>query len=213
MPSLRETLQHFDQLGRSGNVHAQARQLAVWLTELADRREGTFTDPWGVTKDESDRVVPWEPMDQITPEQLPDSNPDPKRFPTPWKVRSRGNGHEDIVAADGTYLCHVYCWYDNDFMVVLEKLARINGDEVPASVIRSNKEKPCVRCGEPVTCDAFTVTVVCITCLDLVLARWAGQPKPEWRRPGDSFEVNEALADHGAALQDWKLANPEGEET
>jgi hypothetical protein len=81
--------------------------------------------------------------------------------------------------------------------------------ELMRKVVRANVTKPCTRCRADVTCDAFTLQVICVECLDEVRGRWAGKPKPEFHMPADSFEVPEARFEYAAAVADWKLANPE----
>lgn len=75
-----------------------------------------------------ERKVPWEPLDQIKPEDLPDFNPDPERFPTPWGLYGRGNGHIDVMADNGTYVAHVYTWDLADSEILKSKLKAVNGE-------------------------------------------------------------------------------------
>lgn len=81
--------------------------------------------PW-VTKPEDERKVPWEPLDQIKPEELPEDTPDPVRFPLPWGSCSRGNGHEDIVAHNGVIVAHVYCWDAKAYKELDSRLRDLN---------------------------------------------------------------------------------------
>lgn len=69
------------------------------------------------------KSIPWEPVGQVKPEELPDEAPE--SHPAPWKV-SGGNGHLDIVASNGEYVAHVYIWDEKDWEVLEDKLKKIN---------------------------------------------------------------------------------------
>jgi hypothetical protein len=84
--------------------------------------------PW-VAKPEDKRTVPWERLNQSKPEDLPDpddGNPDEDRFPYPWGTKGRGNGHEDIIANNGAYVAHVYCWDQAAYKKLDEYIKRVN---------------------------------------------------------------------------------------
>jgi hypothetical protein len=69
---------------------------------------------------------------QIGPEELPDrlSEDFPRdEYPLPWCVYDdRGNGHRDVVAANGAYVAHVYCWSEKEWDLLDTKIAFINAD-------------------------------------------------------------------------------------
>ena len=56
--------------------------------------------------------VPWEPLGQIDPGKLPAQS---ELYPGPWTSHGRGNGHWDIVDANGRVFAHVYCWDQADY--------------------------------------------------------------------------------------------------
>lgn len=68
---------------------------------------------------------------QISPDELPDTLPfdfPVDVHPLPWKLgQGRGNGHIDIFAANGSYVAHVYCWDNKDWVTLESKLSSING--------------------------------------------------------------------------------------
>ena len=72
------------------------------------------------------KVIPWEPVGQVDPKDLPDEAPE--GYPAPWKTHGRGNGHFDVIAADGTYVAHVYLWDEKDGRIFKEKLRSVNGE-------------------------------------------------------------------------------------
>ena len=67
---------------------------------------------------------------QISPKQLPDRlGPDfpVAEYPVPWEIGAeRGNGHLDLVAANGAYVAHIYCWDESDYETLGAKLLTIN---------------------------------------------------------------------------------------
>ena len=71
------------------------------------------------------RALDWEPLNQVTAEVLPDQAP--LAAPAPWALSGRGNGHFDIIAANDTYVAHVYCWDKPEFEAVVAKIDKING--------------------------------------------------------------------------------------
>ena len=76
---------------------------------------------------DGDVKVPWEPVGQVAPKDLPDQAPE--GYPAPWSIHGRGNGHFDIIASDDTYVAHVYVWDRKEMAVLQQKLAKINKRE------------------------------------------------------------------------------------
>jgi len=69
--------------------------------------------------------VPWEPQEQLQPHQIPDDPGD--GFQRPWSIQGRGNGHYDLIAANGVYISHIYCWKMQDYKDLAVKVDKING--------------------------------------------------------------------------------------
>ena len=61
---------------------------------------------------EAQEVIPWEPLGQIAPKDLPGPS---EKYPGPWKTSDRGNGHIDLMDAQNRVFAHVYCWDDSDW--------------------------------------------------------------------------------------------------
>jgi hypothetical protein len=68
---------------------------------------------------EGPRVVPWEPLGQIEPSKLPAPS---EKYPGPWTTYHRGNGHMDVMDAQGRYFAHVYLWDKADWETLETKL-------------------------------------------------------------------------------------------
>ncbi len=66
----------------------------------------------------------------VGPDELPDAPPPEYpagTYPLPWKLgQERGNGHVDILAANGAYVAHIYCWDEREYAVLYQKLITIN---------------------------------------------------------------------------------------
>jgi len=72
-------------------------------------------------------IAPWEPKGQVRPDELPDKAPD--KYPSPWREVNRGNGHIDLVDANGVYLAHIYVWDEKEDEILRAKLRSINGEQ------------------------------------------------------------------------------------
>lgn len=68
---------------------------------------------------------PWESLAQVSPEQL-ERALEGRVFERPWRSFSRGNGHLDLVDADGHRIAHVYCW-DEDDWARLKRIIKTKG--------------------------------------------------------------------------------------
>lgn len=64
--------------------------------------------------------VPWEPLGQVSPDELPDAS---EKYPGPWTTQHRGNGHFDVMDAEGRNFAHVYCWDSKESDALYEKVA------------------------------------------------------------------------------------------
>ncbi len=73
---------------------------------------------------EGPRIVDWEPLGQIEPHELPAPS---EKYPAPWTVESRGNGHMDVFDAKGRYFAHVHVWDEKDGQEFERKLAAAKG--------------------------------------------------------------------------------------
>lgn len=74
------------------------------MSRHSDPVQGSFT-------------VPWEALGQISPSDLPSDDP---RYPRPWTFTDRGNGHHDVIDAQGRTFAHVYCWDAAEFRQLLD---------------------------------------------------------------------------------------------
>lgn len=65
----------------------------------------------------------WEHLGQIDPTQIPLPS---ETYPGPWKTSWRGNGHVDLIDAQGRYFAHVYCWdkAESDLLDVAVKASK-----------------------------------------------------------------------------------------
>lgn len=75
--------------------------------------------------------VPWEPLGQIVPADLPAPS---DLYPGPWTTQGRGNGHEDVLDGQGRIFAHVYCWDSDDFDA-LEKAVKASEEGHEAEII------------------------------------------------------------------------------
>ena len=62
---------------------------------------------------------------QISPTELPDTATSDQ--PTPWKMRSVGNGHCQVDDANGVEIYHVFCWDEADWNTFARKWLSVNG--------------------------------------------------------------------------------------
>lgn len=95
------------------------KRLLIWLGIITEK-------PPLLDNKDAKKVIPWEPVGQILPAELPDKAPE--GYPAPWTREHRGNGHFDVIANDGTYVAHVFIWDRNYGEVFDEKLKKINGE-------------------------------------------------------------------------------------
>ncbi len=92
---------------------------------------------------QSDRAVPWEPLGQISPNELPSPS---ETYPGPWTVQERGNGHVDVIDARGRRFAHVYCWDSKE------------SAELCAAIVASEKWATEVSCMSNKTLITFTIS-------------------------------------------------------
>ena len=69
-------------------------------------------------------IVPWEPVGQSDAAALPDVAP--ASHPAPWRIASRGNGHEDVIASNGALVAAVYCWDEAEWQQLRAQVAKVN---------------------------------------------------------------------------------------
>lgn len=67
-------------------------------------------------------AVPWEPLGQIAPGELPTPS---EKYPAPWTHQHRGNGHVDVFDSKGRMFAHVFLWDSQDWDVFNKKLATV----------------------------------------------------------------------------------------
>lgn len=135
-----ELLATFEFWNAPGKPHA-----LIYIDDRGFRFEGKFPHkgqifkrPYKTPAEETiqgDAGVPWEPLNQVRPEELPKEADD--RFPDPWRTVSRGNGHIDVYDRSGRAFAHVYTWDMKDNKI-LE--ARMEG-----SYSRASKEAEQLR--------------------------------------------------------------------
>jgi hypothetical protein len=113
------------------STHGKATLLLVCGVTDADLR-GPLGGPYekrlaGSTKALIDNgpIVPWEPVGQCSPDELPDTAPE--GYPAPWTLHHRGNGHVDVMAGNGEQVAHVYLWNQDDPAILDAKVAAVNG--------------------------------------------------------------------------------------
>lgn len=75
--------------------------------------------------DAAKKVIPWEPVGQCSPSDLPDVAP--ASHPAPWTEHHRGNGHVDLIAANGEQVAHVYLWDRAEIDLLQAKIKSVNG--------------------------------------------------------------------------------------
>jgi hypothetical protein len=65
-------------------------------------------------------LIPWESLDQIAPKELEKYAAvlTPDKYPRPWALWDRGNGHIDLLDSQDRVFAHVYCWDEEDFHYV-----------------------------------------------------------------------------------------------
>lgn len=67
------------------------------------------------------------PLNQIYPQKLPETTPDPDRYPIPWSTHPKGDGYFDIKAANGTWYALAYCPTGEDCDTLANKINTLNG--------------------------------------------------------------------------------------
>ncbi len=66
--------------------------------------------------------------DQIGPSVFPE-------YPRPWSLRWKGDGHFDVLAANGAYVANVFCWDASEVSEFGAKLRAVNRNEEDAPVV------------------------------------------------------------------------------
>jgi len=59
-------------------------------------------------------------------DKLPSRNPDPERFPTPWRIEPKGNGIMAVYCAQGKLLVQAFCWSGAECDKLIEQVNQIN---------------------------------------------------------------------------------------